>query len=192
VFDKDQQTVLSTLAELNDALRKVEPEITGISSSMMETPGTSLHFMNLAIAQTQGGIYDGLTRGDLLTELRPELATVIDTEAPTFTYDTHGDKHFPGGPQGTKFSAAAGTVNPILEGIILPNIGRIRRNANGANATYYLTQAGINECPNGQDLTIQVDFIYNDYAIDTISYHGYPDDSVTRYSLARDKGGTDI
>jgi len=192
MFDKDQRTVLNTLTELNDAMRKLEPEITGISSDMLETPGTSLRFLNQAIAQDQSSLYDTISRADILTTLRPTLAQIIDTEAPTFVYDTHGDKHFPNGPAGTKFTAGRDTVNPILEGIILPEIGRIRRNADGANATYYLTQAGIDQCPEGHDLTIQVDFIYNEYGIDTISYHGYPDDSVTRYSLARDKGGTDI
>jgi hypothetical protein len=192
VFDQDNSTVLTNLGELNDALRKLNPEITGISSDMLETPGNSVRFLNLAITQNQTSIWNGMTRGELLDLLRPTLVNVINTEVPNFTYDPHGEKHFLGGPPGTKFTAPKGTVNPILEQILLANIGRIRRHANGVKTTYYLTQAGIAQCPPGHSLTIQLTFDYSDYGTDTIDYHGYPDDSVTTYSLATSKGGTDI
>ena len=176
---------------LNRALFGLEPEITGVSVDMFETPGASRRLLDQAIRQNTTQLYDGMKRVEILEALRPELRQLVNNVLATFTYDTHGDKHFPGGPPGTKFrqGSVAAVVNPVLEGIITPLVGRIRRDARGANANYYLTQSGIPQCPAGYGhLTIQITF---NPASDEINYHGYPDTNVA-HSLSRSKGGPAI
>jgi len=170
-------------------LLKLNPSITGISLSMFQTPGANDQMVNLAINQNHTILYDSMKRKDVLNALKPGLVNLVNNHPATFTYDPHGDKHFPGGPKGTKFNGTKQVVNPQLVNIITPNVGRIRRDANGKNQSYYLTTNGITQCPNGDDLTIQVDF---NYANDTITYHGYPDRNVLRHSLSRVKGGNPI
>jgi hypothetical protein len=192
MLDKDQSTRITTLSELNDAMRKLTPEITGISVDMLERKGANRYFLNMAIANSYSSLYDGITRADILEALRPELEAVIDTQPTTFSWDSHGAKHFPGGPDGTKFTSSKEDVNPVVEPIIAAEIGRIRRNANGANANYYLTHGGIGYNPSDYpDTTIQVDFIFSEDDQDRVEYHAYPD-NVNNYSLSRDKGGADI
>lgn len=179
---------IDNLTDLNKALFKLTPEITGVSLSMFETPGANPAMLDQAIADSNLNLYDGIKRKDILDDIKPLLADLVDAHPVTFAYDTHGNKHFPGGPPGTKFTAGQGVVNPQLEAMIGPLRGRIRRDARGKDQNYYLTSEGIEEC-DGKDLTIQVDYTY---ATDTITYHGYPDDNVAAYSLSRTKGGADI
>ena len=188
IIDKDYVSRLQNLAELNDALFKLSPQITGISLSMFQIPGANISMLNHAIAQSNLMLYDGIKRMEIINALRMSLATLVNSHPPTFHYDTHGDKHFPGGDPGTKFSAGSSVVNPKLRTLILPLIGRIRRDAKGKKQSYYLTTNGIPECK-GMDLTIQVDF---DFETDSITYHGYPDDNVISYALSRTKNGSPI
>ncbi len=189
MIGKDQKTKIETLNDLNTALLKLSPSITGIDSSMFQMPATTLAMMNAVIKADTTVLRDGITRAEILNKLKPALLIQINTRpASAYTYDTHGDKHFPGGSDGSKFTKDKSTVNPKLVAFITPVLGRIRRDAKGKNQSYYLTNAGIPEC-GGKHLTIQVDF---NYANDSIMYHGYPDASVTVYSLSRAKGGTAI
>ena len=190
MFDKDGRTILNDLHSLNTALRGLTPDISGVSLDMFETPGASRLFLDQAIRRNNSTqLYDGMKRLEILKALMPELRLLVNNQQATFTYDRHGDKHFPGGDPGTKFTGGAAVVNPELEGIIQPLVGRIRRDARGAKANYYLTQAGIRQCPRGYDLTIQITF---DPASDEITYHGYPDDNVRVHSLSQTKGGSAI
>lgn len=189
MIDKDNRTRLNTLNDLNTALFKLKPEVTGIDMSMFAAPGATLAMLNKAISADNTVLHDGMKRADVLTALKPDLLKLVNTHpASAYTYDTHGDKHFPGGPDGTKFTAGKGTVNPKLVNLIKAQIGRIRRDAKGRKQTYYYTLDGIPEC-GGKDLTIQVDY---DGLKDSITYHGYPDDSVRVHALSRTKGGSAI
>lgn len=189
MIDKDNISPINNLTELNNALFKLNPQITGVSLSMFQTPGATLSMLNQAISQNYLVLYNGIKRSDIVNALKAPLATLVNTHPVTaYNYDTHGDKHFPGGTPGTKFSAGSNVVNPQLIALIQPNVGRIRRDAKGKNQSYYLTTTGIPQC-GGKDLTIQVDF---DFESDTITYHGYPDDNVINYSLSRTKNGAAI
>ncbi len=181
-------THLPNLHQLNEALRKLSPEITGISLDMLETSGANLNLLNIAIDRSPAQLYDSMKRREVLDLLKLPLANLVNTHAATYIYDTHGDKHFPGGPAGTKFTAGRATVNPLLENLIIPEIGRIRRNAKGRDQSYYLTTGG-NAHSGRSDITIQVDFTFSS---DTVTYHGYPDSGVTRYVLSRTKNGEPI
>jgi hypothetical protein len=133
-------------------------------------------------------LYDGMKRSELLTALKPALALRVGAHPITYTYDTHGDKHFPGGPAGTKFTGTKVAVNPLLVAMIAAQLGRIRRDANGAAQTYYLSAAP-QAYTGGQALAIQVD--YTPGPPDSITYHGYPR-AVTSYVLSRSLGGAPI
>ena len=189
MIDKDNKTKLNNLNDLNTALFKLKPQITGIDMSMLGAPGATLAMLNAVISLNTTVLHDGVTRATLLSALKPALLAQVNTRAASaYTYDTHGDKHFPGGSDGSKFNAGKSTVNPKLAALIAPQLGRIRRDAKGHNQSYYFTLHGITECA-GKDLTIQVDY---DATKDSIMYHGYPDASVTTYSLSRSKGGSAI
>ena len=189
MIDKDNKTKLNTLNDLNKALFKLKPEITGIDQSMLAVAGSNLTILNEAIRADNTTLHDGMKRADVINALKPDLVKLVNTHpAKAYTYDSHGDKHFPGGPDGTKFTAGKSTVNPKLVNLIRPQLGRIRRDAKGANQTYYYTLDGIPEC-GGKDLTIQIDYNARE---DSIGYHGYPDASVTVHSLSRSKGGSAI
>lgn len=188
VIDKDNNTALTNLTELNNALFKLNPQITGVSLSMFQVPGANNTMLNLAIQQNNSVLYDSMKRKDVLDALRIPLTNLVNNHPSTYNYDPHGAKHFPGGPAGTKFTAGSGVVNPQLVALIQPEIGRIRRDARGNNQSYYFTAAGIAQCGNS-DLTIQVDF---DFASDSITYHGYPDNGVVVYALSRTKNGAAI
>jgi hypothetical protein len=190
MIDKDFSSRLDNLKDLNGALSKLNPKIDNLSKADFSLPFVSDAMLNKAIADCKDGLYDGIQREDILEPLNKALQDLINTqEASAYTYDTHGDKHFPGGPQGTKFNKPKTTVNPKLVALIKPEIGRIRRDAKGKDQTYYLTATrGITEC-GGKPLTIQVDY---DFSKDSITYHGYPDDGVTKNSLSRSKGGPAI
>jgi hypothetical protein len=191
MLDKDNVTHLDTLTKLNDALRKLTPEVTGVSTDHFGVRGVTATMMNAAIAGNFTALYNGMGRREIIDLLKDDLANRVNTDVPAYTYDTHGDKHFPGGAHGSKFTANQATVNPLIRGLITPEIGRIRRDARGRNKNYYFTIAqathGIAHCPN--DLTIQITY---KYATDEIEYHGYPDGNILAYSLATAKNGADI
>ena len=195
---KDARTRLNDLDSLNTALHGLDPVITDVSDDLLATPGASRPLLDQAIKKSNFTLYDSMEREDLLGELTPVLEKLVDEQPAAFTYDVHGNKHFSGGTGGTKFVRMVGkklepvastVVNPQLVSIITPLVGRIRRDANGRNQTYYLTHAGITQCPTGYDLTIQIDF---NFASDEITYHGYPDNTVTAHSLSRTKSGRAI
>ncbi|MEM9340696.1 MAG: hypothetical protein AAGA66_18325 [Bacteroidota bacterium] len=179
---------ITTQAALNAALALLNPPVRGMIPAQYQARGATLQMLDAAIAASNLNLYNGMSRGELLRELRPLIDHEVATTAATYTYDAHGDKHFPGGPPGSKFNAGKGVVNPQLVALITAQIARIRRDANGNNQSYYYTLPGIPAC-GGDDLTIQVDY---SYAGDTVTYHGYPDDSVVAYSLSRVKSGAAI
>ncbi|MEH2399840.1 eCIS core domain-containing protein [Nostoc sp.] len=187
-IDKDNVTRLSDINALNTALFNLTPQITGISLDMLETPGATLAMLNMVINQNTDVLYNSMKRSEVLTFLKPALEQTVDTKVPHYVYDTHGDKHFQGGPQGTKFQGDSQAVNPKLENLITSEIGRIRRHANGRDENYYYTLAGVAEC-RGMDLTIQLTY---SAASDTVNYHGYPDNSVIKHRLSDTKGGEPI
>lgn len=188
MIDKDFHTQINNDAQLQVALGNLVPPVRGMIAAQYEARGATPAMLNAAIAASNLNLYDGMSRGELLRELRPRVDHEVANTAATYHYDPHGDKHFPGGPPGTKFTAGAAVVNPILRQIIAAQIARIRRDAHGHNQTYYYTLAGIPQCA-GRDLTIQVDY---NYAHDSITYHGYPDDGVLNHSLSRNKNGAPI
>jgi len=180
---------IANLNDLNAALMRLNPSISGISVSMLETKGATLAMLNTAIAANNTNLYNGMKRAELLTALKAPLAPMVNTFATTFHYDNHGDKHFPGGPPGTKFAMGKATVNPALETLIGAQLGRIRRDANGQNQSYYYT-LGVQPYSGGKNVCIQVD--YTAGPPDSITYHGYPDASVVVLVLSRSKGGPAI
>src|ERR1035438_1343518 len=94
---------ITNLNSLNVELMKLNPSITGLSLSMLETKGSSLAMLDFVIANSQMTMFNGIKRGDILAALKAPLAARVISAPITFTYDTHGDKHFPGGDAGTKF-----------------------------------------------------------------------------------------
>jgi hypothetical protein len=184
---------INTLTELNNELRHLTPEVSGVSIDQFEVPGVHWSLMNAAIAANNTHLFNGMRRRDVLSaaNLRTDLRNRVNITAPTYSYDPHGNKHFPGGPPGTKFNGTRLVVNPQIEGLITAEIGRIRRHARGRNTNYYFTIAdnihGIAECLD--DLTIQITY---KAAADEIEYHGYPDNNVLAYSLATAKNGVNI
>jgi hypothetical protein len=185
---------ISDLTQLNQALMRLEPAISGIDSGMLGVRGATLAMINDEIANNVLTLYDGIKRADVLKAIGPGVTERVDTHPiTTCTDDVHGDKHFPGGLAGTKFTVGAGAnakkdVNEFLKRMILPLRGRIRRDANGTTQPYYLTERP-NDYTNGQNLVIQVDYVASR---DAITFHGYPDANVRVYSLSRTKGGQHI
>lgn len=190
MFDKDNSTRLNTLAALNAALGNLNPPIQALTLVGMVAPGATTAMLDSLIAADNTNLYDSMTAADL-PDLATRLRALVNTYPIAFQYDTHGDKHFPGGPPGTKFVmgiANKATVNTYLQNKIDPLRGRIRRDANGIARTYYLTE-GPGQYTGSKKLTVQVDYTPSP---ERITFHGYPDDSVTVYSLSRTKGGPAI
>jgi hypothetical protein len=156
---------------------------------MLEVKGANLAMLDLEIHANGLTLYNGISRAEVLAALKPGLTARVNTHPITYSYDTHGDKHVPGGPAGTKFTASRLVVNPTLETKIAAQLGRIRRHANGAKRTYYLTDVPTPHT-NGQDLCIQVD--YEPWPAEKITYHGYPRGTVTVKGLAVTLGGAPI
>lgn len=182
-------TAFNNLQALNNALRELNPPIDPIDLRSLEVPGANNLLLDRAIETADIVLYDNITQKEVLDDLKPVLERIInERDVVNYKYDPHGDKHFRGGPPGTKFTADKDTVNPLSIDLIRPQIGRIRRDANGRNQTYYLT-AQKNAYSNGMDITVQVDF---DFRSDTITFHGYPDKGVKKYVLSRTKGGEAI
>lgn len=189
MFDKDASTKITTLVALNAALGQLNPPAGPLLLVGLAAPGASSAMLDLVIAADNTNLYDGLALADL--DLAPALRNQVNHQPITFQYDTHGDKHFPGGAKGTKFvmgTASKQTVNTFLQNKINALRGRIRRDANGANRTYYLTEAATTYT-GGKSLTVQIDYVA---APEKIVFHGYPDDGVVIYSLSRSKGGPAI
>jgi hypothetical protein len=188
MFTQDQPARrINTLNELNTALLRLNPSISGIALSMLEVKGASMPMLDAEIARNTLTLYDGIKRTEALAALKPGVVDLVETYGITFAYDPHGDKHFPGGPDGTKFRGTKAEVNPFIVDMIRPLVGRIRRHANGQNKTYYLT-SGPNKYTNGQAMAVQVDYVYSP---EKIGYHGYPRD-VTAYTLSETLGGPAI
>jgi hypothetical protein len=191
MFDKDNSTRLNTLTALNAALGNLNPAIPGLTLVGMAAPGATAAMLDSLIAADNTNLYDSMTAADL-PDLATPLRALVNTHPIAFQYDTHGDKHFPGGPAGTKFvMGTTGTkaiVNTYLQNKINPLRGRIRRDANGVARTYYLTE-GPGQYTGSAKLTVQVDYTASP---EKITFHGYPDAGVTVYSLSRSKGGPAI
>jgi hypothetical protein len=189
MFSQDQPTQqLTNLHTLNAALMRLNPAITGIDTSMLQTRGVTTAILNAVILADALTLYNGIKRADVINAIKPPLALAVNNTPITFAYDTHGDKHFPGGPTGTKFTGTAAVINPQLVNLIRPLVGRIRRDANGTTQTYYLT-TGPTAYTGGQQLAIQVD--YEVGPPERITYHGYPR-AVTVIGLSRTLGGAPI
>ncbi len=185
-------------------------------------PGVNVAILDHVIeADRITRLYQGMKYREVIRPLAAALPAAINTVQPTYTYWPHGDKHFPRGTDGTKFAtplpltetSVKDAVNRLLEQLIRPEIGRIRRNANGQDLTYYYTVNSADTNPtdaqtskNLEDfltiskrdsriteiypLTIQVDYFVGPPEV--FRYHGYPDNGVIRYSLARFKNGQPI
>lgn len=190
MFDKDHTTRLDTLAKLNAALQRLVPPVAQHALPGMGVAGATPAMLDACIAADHTTLYDSMGATDLPDFTTP-LRQNVDNFAINFQYDPHGDKHFPGGPQGTKFvmgNASKVNVNTYLQNKINPMRGRIRRDANGVVRTYYLTE-GPGQYTGTSGLTVQVDFSPSP---ELITFHGYPDDGVVVHSLSRTKGGAAI
>ena len=198
MFDKDNHTAIRNLAGLNTALAGLVPALVPpppYTLATFATLGANAAILDAAIAASTFNLYDYLTLADLLLALQNPLAALVNTHPAVFEYDTHGDKHFPPSGNGTQFNAAGGvqatkpSINPLLTGLINPHRGRIRRDANGRNQTYHLTDFPKAWTANGPNLCIQVDYVYapREY----FGYHGYPD-AMAVFTLSRTKGGAAI
>jgi hypothetical protein len=197
MFDKDNHTQIQNLTQLNAKLAGLVPALVPpppYNLGTFATLGANTAMLDAAIGASNFNLYDSLTSADLVLALQTPLAALVNTHPAVFQYDTHGDKHFPGGPQGTKFNAGGvvqatkASINPLLTGLINPHRGRIRRDANGHNQTYYLTDSAKPWTVNGPNLCIQVDYVYQP---ESFGYHGYPD-AVPVFTLSRTKGGAAI
>ena len=189
MFSQDQPAQqLTNLNTLNAALMRLNPAITGIDTGMLQTRGVTIAILNAVFNADPLTLYNGIKRVDVINAIKPPLALAVNNTPIAYAYDTHGDKHFPGGPQGTKFTGTAAVINPQLVNLIRPQVGRIRRDANGTTQTYYLS-TGPTGYTGGQQLAIQVD--YEAGPPERISYHGYPR-AVTVIGLSRTLGGAPI
>lgn len=190
--NKQPATVLNTLHDLNTALLKLTPSITGIDTSMLEVQGVTLSMINAEIAAKPAALWDGMKRAEVINALKPGLINRVNTTPIPMNYDVHGDKHFPGGgSKGTNFPVAISQkaqVNAAIRALIDPLKGRIRRDAKGKSQTYYLTERPTTYTGR-MSLVIQVDYIATP---ESIGYHGYPSDNVHIYTLARTIGGAAI
>ncbi|UAJ08652.1 hypothetical protein [Polymorphobacter megasporae] len=189
--NKQPATVLNTLHDLNSALLKLTPSITGIDTSMLQVPGITIAMLNAEIAANTAALWDGMQRPEVINALKPGLINRVNTTPITMTYDVHGDKHFPGGQPGTKFPVAAhqkAQVNTAIRALIDPVKGRIRRDAKGKNQTYYLTERPTTYT-GAMSLVVQVDYIASP---ESIGYHGYPSANVPIYTISRTLGGVAI
>jgi hypothetical protein len=83
---------ITTLTELNNELRQLTPEVTGVSIDQFEVPGVHWSLMNAAIAANNTPIFDGMRRRDVLNanNLRTDLRNRVNNTPPTYSYDPHG------------------------------------------------------------------------------------------------------
>ena len=180
---------ITTLIQLNNELLHLDPSISGIDLSMLQAKGANLAMLDAVIAADNTQLYDKMKRADVLNALKGALTAKVNSHPIEYSYDVHGDKHFPGGAQGTKFSQNKQAVNPELEKLIKAELGRIRRDANGKVQTYYLTT---NSQPYSKNLPVCIQVDYVPGPPEKITYHGYPDDGIRVFALSRTKGGPAI
>lgn len=166
------------LNELNNVLQHLTPSISGVSSDMFHKYSDIADFLNAAIMESHYVVIDGIKRTDLFKEIDPILMRYAENNNfRKIEYDTHGDKHFVGGPNtGTKFKGAKESVNKILTDVIDKNKEKIRSIPERSEQSVELYVQLIDSfqvCPDGYDMiTIQVSY---DKANDSIVFHGYPD-----------------
>jgi hypothetical protein len=187
----DFVTRLNTLTTLNAALANLNPAVAAITLANLGVPGVTTAMVNAAIAADNNQIYDSITQADVILWYTAALTTAVNTTVPPYTLDAHAiPKHYQGGTAKwhNKFTANMATVNPILTTAITAEIGRIRRDANGNNQTYYLIMGHIAQSQ-GFNVTIQADY---NFAADSVGYHGYPDNNAPVLKLARTKAGAAI
>lgn len=183
---------LNTLAELNAGLAALTPSLGPLTLDTMRAvaPGATAAMLEAAIAADHNGLYDDIPWADVIAFYTHDLRNRVNSTRPKYEYDKHGDNHFPGGGSGTKFTATQKVVNPTIESLITPEIGRIRRDANGQKVTYYYMTRVSTYCNHGNEITIQLTY---DPAKDEVEYHGYPDTPVSGPpKIARNKSGPNI
>ena len=169
---------ISNLNELNNALLHLTPSISGVSSDMFHKYFGIADFLNAAIKESNIVVINGIKRTDLFKNIDSILMRYAENNNfRQIEYDTHGDKHFVGGPNtGTKFKETKENVNKILTDVIDKNKEKIRsipeRSEQSVELYVQLTDS-FHVCPKGYDMiTIQVSY---DKVKDTIVFHGYPD-----------------
>lgn len=189
-IDKDHRTRINSLVELNAALQRLNPRVDPIDLQNIGVIGVTAPMLDAIIKADNSELFDFMDFNEVILLYKAALTRAVNEMLPTFTYDIHGDKHFPGGPAGTKFiKGTKADINRKIEELLKPLIGRIRRDANGQNRTYYYTGDLDPHCPPSYpNLVVQVDYIA---ATDTINYHGYPAD-VRVFALSRTIGGSQI
>jgi hypothetical protein len=197
MFDKGVSRLqLSNFNALNGALMKLKPSISGISSEHFQVRGLRYSMIDRVISINATTLYDGMKRADIIDALKPGLeAAVNNTELSAYTYEEHGKKHFPGGTDGSKFTADKETVNPLLITAIRSVKGAIRRNVtkdqNGKlrdKQAYYLS-IDPNDYSDGHYIVIQIGY---DVKTDAVEFHGYPDKTVKVAVLSHTKGGDNL
>src|SRR5262249_38910491 len=93
-------------------------------------------------------LYQGMRYPEIIRPLALALPNAVNTVDIACHYQTHGDRHFPGAqgpweqfskPTQVDRNQLKDAVNRILEILIRAQKGRIRRNANGQQGSYYYT-----------------------------------------------------
>ena len=101
MFDKDNHTQIQNFIQLNAKLAELVPALVPHNLATFATLGANTAMLDAAIGASNFNLYNSLTSADLVLALQTPLAALVNTHPAVFQYDTHGDKHFPGGPQGT-------------------------------------------------------------------------------------------
>jgi hypothetical protein len=87
MFSQDQPAQqLTNLHTLNVALMRLNPQITGIDTSTLQTRGTTVAILNAVIAADALTLYNGIKRADVINAIKPPLALAVNnTPSPTPT-----------------------------------------------------------------------------------------------------------
>lgn len=172
------QAKISNLVELNAALAQLKPPVPALTLPLMNVPHATAVMLDEVIEADKNYLYDELTQPEVIDYYTVPLQTKVNahlTRPLNFLYQDHGNKHFFGGPKGTKFIGAKGTINAAFETLIQNHSREIRT---AATNKFDLILPTDGTCPAKDDnrrpvRCIKIQLAY-DADADRVEYHGYP------------------
>lgn len=209
LLDADGRTQITSLGALNAALAQMQPDLTrpvpvgggGVAPPPYVLPLTAAEFnatptLDTAIARAQTVLWQNITVQEIVDDVNAMIATPIPVVVPVvppaqINFENHGYKHFGGRPDlrvkqgGAQWTANANNGQLFMSTEIRRIEPALRAHANANSTEYYYTgDAGRNIGKTSGRMTsvYTIQITYNRTA-NTISYHGYPDESYAEQGL---------